>query len=211
MEKDNPKIEIIEAINIKDYKEFIKIEGSYGSYQKWLFSQGFKTRFWSNRSCGIAAAGNLAYYLTKHHGKNLYSGDYLDIKSFTLFLNRISKFIRPRIYGIPTLYHMRKGFTKFASARGQGIETKTISMRRSDEEVINYIKNGLRDNYPILMLTWNTQIKHLKYHWVTITGYFKDENGVNYIRTSNWGRLEIFNLDEWISQKSVYKGLIYFK
>ena len=84
-------------------------------------------------------------------------------------------------------------------------------MMLSKDLIINFIKNALINDYPLMMLTWNTKINHLKNHWVTITGYYKDENGNNYIKTSNWGRQETFNLDRWLDGKSIYKGLILFK
>lgn len=208
MKKD---FKTVESINIKNYREFINIEGSYGSHQKWLYTYGYRRKFWSNRSCGVSAAANIAYYLSKNHNKKLYISRDLNRKSFTRFLNEISKFIRPRLYGIPTIYHMKKGFINFARSKAVDVETRTIDIRSSNEKIIEFIKEGLRDDYPILMITWNTKTVHLKYHWVTITGYFKDEDGSSFIVTSNWGRREVFNIDKWLSERSIYKGLIYFK
>ena len=200
-----------EIINLKDYRNFVNIEGNYGAYQNWLYTGKLKKKFWADRACGVAAAGNVAYYLTENHNKKLYPYNDITIKNFTLFLNDISKHIKPRFYGIPTLYHMRRGFIKFAMSKGINLRSETISMRSKDDSIVVFIKRALRDDYPLMMLTWNTKQAHLKYHWVTITGYFRDNKGNNFVTTSNWGRREVFNLDRWLAEKSFYKGLIYFK
>lgn len=202
---------IVEKISLKGEKNFVNIEGNYGAYQNWLYTEKYKKKFWADRSCGVAAAGNIGYYLTKNHKKPLYYYNDITIKNFTLFLNDIYKYIRPRFYGISTIGHMRRGFIKFAKSRGLSLQAETISMRSSNDSIISFIKVGLKKDYPIMMLTWNTKQAHLKYHWVTITGYFKDDGGNNFVITSNWGSREVFNFDKWLDERSFYKGLIYFK
>lgn len=202
---------IAETIYLKREKTFVNIEGHYGAYQNWIFTENYRKKFWADRSCGLVAAGNIAYYLKKNHYKNLYPYKDLDIKNFTLFLNDISKYIKPRIYGVPTLYYMKRGFLNFSRSKGIILKAETVSMRSSNDSIISFIKEVLKKDYPIMMLTWNTRQPHLKYHWVTITGYFKDSKGGNFILTSNWGKREVFNLDRWLDEKSFYKGLIYFK
>lgn len=202
---------IIEDINIINYKEFINIEGHYGGYQNWLYSEKLRKKFWADRSCGIVAAGNIAYYLTRNHNKKLYNEFDLSIRSFTKHLNEVYKFIRPRVYGIPTIYHMEKGFVRFAKFKGVNLKPQKINMNMPKDKIVKFIKDALKDDYPIMMLTWNTKILNLKNHWVTITGYSKDINGNRFIKTSNWGREEIFNLDSWLDSRGIYKGLIFFK
>ena len=106
---------------------------------------------------------------------------------------------------------MKRGFISFARSKGIVLRAETVSMRSSKSVIIAFIKEALKKDYPIMMLTWNTAQPHLKYHWVTITGYFKDSKGVSFVTTSNWGSREVFNLDRWLDGKSFYKGLIYFK
>lgn len=207
----NKSIRAVERINLKDHKEFINIEGNYGGYQDWLFTEKLQGKFWANRACGVVAAGNIAYYLTKHHNKKLYNYKDLSIREFTLFLNQISKFIKPRIYGIPSISYMSENFKRFARSKDVILKANTIDMKLPNYIIISFIKKALRENYPIMMLTWNTKIKTLKYHWVTITGYFKDTYGNNFIITSNWGKRKIFKLDDWLNEMSIYKGLVYFK
>lgn len=202
---------IIERMCLKDEREFINIEGNYGAYQNWLFTEKLRTKFWADRSCGVVAAANTAYYLTRNHNKRLYTYKYIDIKSFTLFLKDITKYIRPRVYGIPTIHHMQRGFIRYAKSRGINLKAETLSMSLSNDFIIDFIKRALRQDYPVMMLTWNTKEVHLKYHWITITGYFKDIDGKNFIITSNWGDREVFNFDNWLNEKNFCKGLIYFK
>lgn len=202
---------LVEKIYLKQEKNFVNIEGHYGAYQNWIFTQKHRKKFWADRSCGLVAAGNIAHYLTENHNKKLYNYNELNIRNFSIFLNDLSKYIKPRVYGIPTLYHMKRGLLSFAKSKGVNLKAETVSMRSSNSFIISFIKRALERDYPVMMLTWNTKQLHLKYHWVTITGYFKDNKGVNFVTTSNWGRREVFNLDRWLEEKSFYKGLIYFK
>lgn len=201
----------MEKINLKNHENFVDIEGSYGAYQGWLFTEKFKKKFWSDRSCGVAAAGNVAYYLDKNHHKNLYDYESVNRRNFSLFLNKIYSYIRPRPYGIASIYSMKRGFLRFARSKNVDLRAETIKANSSKKMIIEFIKRGLKDDYPIMMLTWNTRERHLRYHWVTITGYYRDRQGRNFIVTSNWARREVFSLDKWIDEKSFYKGLIYFK
>lgn len=198
-------------INLKNHIDFINIEGRYGAYQDWLYTEKIRTKFFANRACGVVAAGNVAYYLTQNHNKKLYDHGSLNIKNFTRHLNDISNFIRPRIYGIPTVYKMKKGFISFAKSKNIDIEAKTIKMNKPKGEIIEFIKNALREDYPLMMVTWNSETRRLKNHWITITGYSIDKNGNSFIKTSNWGRCESFSLDKWLDSRSLYKGLVYFK
>ena len=203
---------IIEKINLIDNEKFIPIENKYyGGYQNWLFTESMTKKFWADRSCGVVAASHCAYYLSRYHNKPLYSYKDISLESFTFYLNEVSKFICPRVYGIPTLYHMKKGFIKFAKYKNIKVESKQIDIKLPKKTLINLLKKALKDNYPVMMITWNSKNLHLKNHWITITGFYVDEDNNNFIITSNWGKREVYNLDEWLKEKVIYKGLLYFK
>ena len=203
---------IIEEVNIIDYKNFIPIESEYyGGYQKWLFTEKMTKKFWADRSCGVVAASHCAYYLSKYHKKPLYSYNDLSLRSFTLYLNEISKFICPRVYGIPTLYHMKKGFIKFARSKNIKVEAFEINIKLPKQVILDLLKKALKNNYPVMMITWNTKNPYLRNHWVTITGFYVDQNNNNFIITSNWSKRQVYNFDDWLKEKVMYKGLLYFK
>lgn len=203
---------IIEEINIINYEKFIPIENKYyGGYQNWLFTQSIAKKFWADRSCGVVAAAHCAYYLSKYHNKDLYPYTDISLKTFTLYLNEISKFICPRIYGIPTLYHMKKGFIKFARSKNIKVEAREIDIKLAKQTIIKLLKNALKNNYPVIMITWNSKNPSLKNHWITITGFYIDEDDNTFIVTSNWGKREVYSLDNWLEERAIYKGLLYFK
>lgn len=197
---------------LEDYESFINIENRFnGGYQHWLYTEQFKSEFWANRSCGVVAAANTAYYLTEHHNMNLYDQGTLNIANFTGFINELFEFVRPFLLGIPTLTNMNRGFLKFARSKGEFNLKSRIHKNFNDKtETIRFISNALKKNYPIMMLNWNSDIRRLKYHWVTIIGYFKDESE-EYILISNWGHVEKIQMDQLFKDKSIYKGLIYFE
>lgn len=206
------KSEEIDIVSIRDYENFVPIEGNhYGGYQDWLFTQSLDTKFHANRSCGVVAAANVAYYLSKYHNKDLY--DYKDVTlvSFAKYIKEVSKFICPRVYGIPAINIMKNGFKKFAKSKSIDIEGHKINLRQSKESIIRDIKSILKLNYPIMMISWNSKNSSLRNHWVTITAFYKDKYNKNFIVTSNWGRKQVYSLDDWIEENMIYKGLLYFK
>ncbi len=203
---------INEVMNIIDHEKFIPIENKYyGGYQEWLFTESMTKKFWADRSCGVVAAAHSAYYLSRYHKKPLYCYKDLSLKSFTLYLKEIFKFICPRVYGIPTVYHMKRGFTKFAHSKNIKVEAYEIDVKLPKQKIIELLKNALRDNYPVMMITWNSKNPCLRNHWITITGLYMDEDDNNFIVTSNWSERQVYNLDEWLKEKVLYKGLLYFK
>lgn len=159
----------------------------------------------------MVAAAHCAYYLSKYHNKPLYFYNNLSLRNFTLYLNEIFLFICPRIYGIPTLYHMKRGFIKFAKSKNIEVQAVEINIKLPKQEVIELLKKALKNNYPVMMITWNTKNTNLRNHWITITGFYLDQNNNNFIITSNWSKRQIYNFDDWLKEKVMYKGLLYFK
>lgn len=203
---------ILEAIYLKNHEDFVKVDNiHYGGYQGWLSSEGFVSKFWSNRSCGVIAASNTLFYMARNnpHNKNknpsiISKENYLDLALY------LYKFIKPRVFGIPTVATMIRGLKSYGEVMNIGITPFLLVNPKSIRGTAEYIKHGLRRNFPIMLVTWNSKIKNMEYHWITITGYYVTKSGEHFIVTSNWGRQEIFSLDKWVEEKSVYKGLLYF-
>ena len=203
---------ILLEVNLKNHKDFVKVDNiHYGGYQGWLSSGGYVTKFWSNKSCGVIAAANTLFYMARNNPHNksknppiITKENYLDLALY------LYKFIKPNIYGIPTVSTMIKGLKNYAESMNFEITPFLLVNPTTLMGTVEYIKHGLKRNFPIMMVTWNTRITNLAYHWVTITGYYVTSQGKHYIVTSNWGKEEEFSLDEWFEEKSLYKGLLYF-
>lgn len=205
--------DIIEDFYIKGYESFSLVENKYyGGNQEWLNSHNFTTKFWADRACGVVAAANiLAYKADNLNIYSLYPYKTRCKEDFTKHINDVYMFINPALYGVPTVGNMTKGFLRFGEARGVKFEPVYFKDKWTLENIANYIKAGLRENNPIMLLTWNTQIKELRNHWVTITRFYRTRDGMSYILTSNWGRMKTYSLDKWFYKYSLYKGVIYFK
>ncbi|CAK7063538.1 hypothetical protein KQI38_01870 [Tissierella carlieri] len=207
------KENIIEEAYLTDHEDFVKVNNLYyGGLQKWLYMEKLRTKFWADRSCGVTAAGNALIHMAMYRKglEDIYRYPGLSRVEFTRFIDEIYRYVKPNIFGIPSLGKLNKRLKSFAKSKGVILDAKSLSMPKDVDTAINFIKEGLMIDSPVLMLTWNSKIKNLRYHWVTITGYVKDLEGINYIITSNWGQKEMFSLDNWIKEKNLYRGLIYF-
>lgn len=195
-----------EKVYLQDYKSFVTIDDTYyGGDQTWLFNEKHISKFWANRACGLVAVSNTLSYLSRSeyppHTR----------QSFTNYAMKLYPFIKPKVYGIPTVSSMIKSLKKYASSKNWILTPIALIKPTNITTVVTYIKNALDQDYPIMMVTLNTKTRGLKYHWVTITGYYKNSLGENFILTSNWGKQEIYSLDQWVGERSFYKGLLWFK
>lgn len=206
-------MDIIDEIYLSNYKNFVKVDHRYyGGKQRWLYTQNLRRKFWADRSCGVVAVANTLIHMSSYNPsfKGIY--EYMDLskENFIKFTNDIYNHIKPAIHGVHTLNKLNKGVQSFVRTKGFTINSKKMSRPQNTNSTVQFIRDGLMDDHPILILTWNSKIKNLRYHWVTITGYYKTVEGKNFIITSNWGTKQIFSLDDWLENKSFYKGLIYF-
>lgn len=207
---ENNKSIIIGEAYLKDYQDFVNVDGiHYGGYQGWLSSGGYVSKFWSDRSCGVIAACNTLFYMSRKNQlndeqSNITNENFMDLALY------LYKYLKPKMYGIPTVPVMINGLNKYAESMNFEINPFLLVNPSTKLGTVEYIKHALKRNYPIMMLTWNSKINNLKYHWVTITGYYCTKAGEHYIVTSNWGKQEVFSLDQWFDEKSLYKGLLYF-
>ena len=195
-----------EEIYLKDFENFVKIDNLYyGGDQTWLFSENHIPKFWADRSCGLIAVTNTLCYLFRDQYPSLTK------QSYTAFAMDLYPFIKPKVYGIPTVGIIVKALNKYVVSINRKLTPVPLIKPTNITTVITYIKNALQQDYPIMMLTLNTKTRSLKYHWVTITGYYKTSLGENFIVTSNWGNQVVYNLDQWVGERSFYKGLLWFK
>ncbi|MGM0396985.1 MAG: hypothetical protein ACQEP4_08015 [Bacillota bacterium] len=192
---------------ILNHKAF-QIEDDYGGRQQWLSERGFTSKFWADRSCGVAAAANLMTYLGREYGdlQELYNGntkqEYIDL------MEELYGFLKPRIFGIPTLGKMGKGLTGFAKSRGIEMMPCTKTWLYDVKDGSRFIRGGLAQGLPVLLLTWNYSDKELQNHWVTVTGW-DVVYGEEYMTVSNWGKKKVYSYDNWASNRSLLKGALY--
>lgn len=186
--------------------EYLLINQSYGGHQKWLSEYGYLTSFQANHSCAISAASNYLYYL-----KNKYDLASLSYKQtqlgFTHQMNELYHVMQPRYWGIPRLNRFKNGFLKYTNSLDLHLMTSMIK-KGTKEDYLSFIKQELKKDYPILMLTLFSPNKSLSYHWVTITALLDLEESPKLI-ISNWGRKESVDFHTWYDQ-SIGKGLIAF-
>ena len=204
---------ILEEVSLTNEPNFVNINNIYyGGFQKWLYTEKVKSKFWSNRSCGITGAANTIVHMSMYKPRLslLYPYSSLSKENFIRLMNEVYHYIKPTVIGIPTIRKMERGLKAFAKSKEIILESRSLKVSRDTEASIKFIKQGLKMNSPILMVTWNSKTPNLKYHWVTITGYMKTKDGKSYITASNWGEKEVFSLDDLIKDNSLYRGLIYF-
>lgn len=204
---------IVEEVSLTNEENFVNINNIYyGGFQKWLYTEKVKSKFWADRSCGITAASNIIVHMSmyKPRLRSLYPYSSLSKENFIRLMKENFYYIKPTIIGVPTTGKMERGLKSFAKSKEIILESRSLIMSKDIDTTIKFIKQGLKMNSPVLMVTWNSKISNLKYHWVTITGYMKDIDEQNYIITSNWGEKELFSLDNLIKDNSLYRGLVYF-
>lgn len=205
--------DILDEVYISGYETFSLVDNIYyGGKQGWLNDFMYTSKFWADRSCGVVAAANLVSYKSQELKLScLYPYMSRSKENYSKHIYDLYKFINPAFYGVPTISNMVKGLVKFGESRGVRFQPVDFTRKWKLDYVIEYIESGLREDNPVLLLTWNTPLRDLRNHWVTITGLIKTKDGKSYILTSNWGKMELYSLDEWFNHSSLYKGLIYFR
>jgi hypothetical protein len=183
----------------------------YGGSQDWLTNEGV-SQSWVNRSCGVTAASNMMYYLSKYKsGKSkLYSGTWITKRIFSQHQKDVYGYVNPTIIGIPSLENMVSKVKSFALAKGVGLTDVRSSASWNETNVRNYVSAGLRSECPVLLLTYNSKIPELKYHWVTVTRLYNDGSSTKMV-TSNWSSQVIYDFSTWANMGSAYSAVIYFE
>lgn len=183
-------------------------DAHYGGNQLWFYESYGKKRY-SNTGCGVVASANSLIYLafTRKEYRDLYPFDTLNKINYSEYLLLISRNIKPRRYGIPTIGVLRNGVNRYCDKNGIELQSKSISLTYGIDKIIDFIKSGLIKNTPILSIYWNHKNRILNNHWVTITGLELGDNSK--IIISSWGDKYSIDIDDFF-YNSVYNGLIYF-
>lgn len=213
-----PTSSLYESVGLTNWQNFVPVYyGSttyYGGYQDWLGPRyyNFISQFWADRACGPTAAANAAYHMSVYKSgmRRLYLVPTLERYQFTWHMYQVYQYVTPPIIGILSIDEMANKFKAFAASRGVNLNGVFWNLPWNIVNVSNYIKSGLSINSPVLLVTWDTGIPDLSWHWVTITRYYRTDAGNRYITTSNWASMRTYNLDVWVNEIGLYRGVIYF-
>lgn len=114
-------------------------------------------------------------------------------------------------FKIISIFQMNNFIKKISFNFDSGLLPMKNIWKWSVENVYEYIKSGLLYNSPILIVNWNTKIKQFKDRWGYIVHMEKTENDDIFIMILKKGKKEIYNLEEWVNMRSMYKGIIYYQ
>lgn len=182
----------------------------YGGYQGWLTDEGV-SEFWANRACGLTAAANAMYYMSQNvNGKaNLYTKSDISKSSFSAYQKELYDYcFSPAIWGIPTWASMKSKVEEWADYKNVSLTGVEDTSTWNATNVRTYIADGLNSERPVLLLTWNSPVEDLNWHWVTVTRIYLD--GTVKILTSNWAGKTEYDFATWVNGNGAYKGVLYF-
>lgn len=182
----------------------------YGGYQGWLTDEGV-SEFWADRACGLTAAANAMYYMSQNvSGKsNLYTKSNITQTSFSAYQKELYDYcFSPAIWGIPTWASMKSKVEEWADYRNVSLTGVEDTSTWNATNVRTYIANGLNSERPVLLLTWNSPVEDLNWHWVTVTRIYLD--GTVKILTSNWAGKTEYDFTTWVNGDGLHKGVLYF-
>ena len=197
--------------------EFVPVSVSegvyYGGFQMWLTEEGI-SEYWANRSCGITAAANMLYYVSKNiAGKSqLYTKSKISKSDFSAFQKELYDYcMSPSIIGIPFMSTLKSKVEAWANYRNVQLNGVISNAAWTEANVRDYIAAGLNAECPVLLLTWNSPIAELQNHWVTVTRIYLDKTGSVKILTSNWAEMAEYDYSAWFAGASINQSVIYFQ
>ncbi len=177
----------------------------YGGYQGWLTAAGV-SKFFADRACGVTAACNMLAYLSRRPGmEGLWPHD-LTANGFNAAQKELYGYLKPRPWGIFTVGKLIRGVERYARDRGVPLR----AVRRGRIAMQDYIADGLSRDCPVLLLTWNTPIRELRFHWVTATRLYDGGDGVKVV-TSNWAKRKEYDFRAWMEGRSLHRGAVWFE
>ena len=184
---------------------------TYGGHQKWLTTLGIRS-FYADRSCSVTAVTNLLIYMSQNHPKTFgfFGMEALTKEAYNAMQFEVYQCLRPKLWGVPTLSKVASVVERLSSAKGRALSTAKTEMAWTFENVRAFLVEGLSQDCPVLMVSWNSKIPDLALHWVTVTCVFESASGTQFV-TSNWAKCRTYDLKKWVEEDSLYKAVIYFK
>lgn len=211
----NDIIKIYGALSRWEQGSFVPIpfeDGvTYGGHQTWLTTLGIRS-FYADRACSVTAVTNLLIYMSQRYPEalGLFKVEELTKETYNIRQLEVYQCLRPKIWGVPTLNKVASVVEHLTTAKGKALSTARTEMAWTFENVKAYLVEGLSQDCPVLMVSWNSKIPDLALHWVTVTCVYESASGTQFV-TSNWAKCRTYNLKKWVEEDSLYKAVIYFK
>ncbi len=235
-EKEKYSDEYGRIIALKGSDKFIEIwdksKNFYGGNQNW-----FSNIIQRKGACGTVAAANMTAYIAFNNKEysNLYQYENFNKENFLEHMIDMNKYLYPLQVpytdiplGIWSTRRLKKGVEEFAKNRGVPIRGVEFNDRFNKNNIIEFIKNALKENLPVAMLIgFNSNLKNIKViqpngcnwnqlefklHWVVITELLIN-NSIDkvLVKVSTWGGYSYLDLDLIVGGKFNRKKLIYFE
>lgn len=186
---------------------------SYGGNQNWWLNiEGGKRK--AQKGCGVVAACNFLAYLALKTNPGKYRKLLPDfLTSFPIsqtaylqFMEQMWPFIQmvPLIQGTTQLL-MIHSLKKYAKRRGISWKAHYSQVGSKQEKVRNLIQTALSKDIPVLMLTnflsgdiWEGYGSNHNMHVMTITEWFQNEDGKEFLAVSTWGKRHVVALSHFV-------------
>ncbi|QOX63350.1 hypothetical protein FRZ06_08295 [Anoxybacterium hadale] len=167
----------------------------YGGNQEW-FTEIMKQR----AGCGCTSGANLAaYYASNFSAMNsVYDGNRESFSQgeYLSAMEKMYRYMTPGVMGYPYVRKFGNQFVKFCAEHGIYLEPVYCLKFNKTEDAVAYMKECIDEGHPIALLILFHRAHSLKednWHWVTITGYAEDEDGLENLEVimSNCGERQI--------------------
>ena len=186
----------------------------YGGWQNWLEDEGV-SEFFADKACGLTAAANAFCYMSDNvSGKAaLYTPTNTFRSSFSNYQKALYDVgFAPGVDGISSLIEMRDNVLTWANLVNVSLTCNSSSNGWTYSQFLSHICAGLRNESPVLLMTWDSPVGGLENHWVTITRMHDpgDNSGLR-MTVSNWHNKKEYNFDAWYQGGSTRRATIYFE
>ncbi|MCD1147701.1 hypothetical protein LQU94_06195 [Peptoniphilus sp. KCTC 25270] len=176
--------------------EFVQVNGSYGFNQNWM--RGMVSDFYVLRGCGVAAIANAIFYLEEEYS--------VEKKKALAFMKDLFSSLRPRIWGIGSIWALNMGLKKWARRGNPYYEIIPYRGKDYGTEALDYIRSCLKRNQPVLMLNTDFGHRAFRLHWITITE-LREEGEEATIYFSSWGRRYKLNFWKYFNQPTFHRSM----
>lgn len=152
----------------------------YGGNQDW-----FPGKWQRKAGCGSTSGANIAAYYAANCNDmvNIYTGDitHFDQNEYIKEMEEMYKYMTPGPFGYPYVSKFAEQFVLFCKERGISLTSHIYEKFKSTEGAYEFVKENIQKEIPIALLILFHRAPELKednWHWITITGYEEDENGL---------------------------------
>lgn len=171
----------------------------YGGNQEWFL------RSWRRQAgCASTSGANIAAYYAYNYPemRELYKGNSMQFNQgeYLQVMEEMYKYMTPGIFGYPYVEKFAKQFIRFCKERGVPMEASIMGDFNRIEEAFLFVKKNIDGGQPVALLILfhhGIELKGDNWHWVTITGYIKDNNDIvgSKVTLSNGGQRKIVNTE----------------